>query len=100
VDQQNDFMAELFEGVAGQLVNLGTDDFGEKDYECCRMGDLLHLRLMDMKGEVCLEVVGRDSAEIAEQLVLACFHNISIEHLGALHLQPLDRGLQERKEKE
>ena len=99
MDQEDDFMAVLFEEVAGQLLNIGTDDFGEKDFVGCKMSDLLHLRIKDMKGEVCLEVVGRDSVEIAEQLVLACFHNISIEHLGALHLRPLNRGLQVRKEK-
>ena len=100
MDQEDDFMAMLFEDVAMQLLAVGTDDFGEKDFVGCKMGELLHLRLKDMKGEVCLEVVGGDSLEIAEQLVLACFHNISIEHLGALHLRPLDRGLQVQKEKD
>lgn len=100
MNQGNDFMSQLFEGVAMHLLQVGTDDFGDKDFEGCRMGDLLHLRLRDMKGEVCLEVVGGDDLELAEQLVLACFHNISIEHLGALHQRPLNRGLQARKEKE
>lgn len=97
MNQENDFMAELFEAVALQLLQIGTDDFDEKDFEGCRMDDYFQLRLRDMKGEVCLEVVGEDSADIAEQLVLACFHNISIEHLGALHLRPLNRGLQVQK---
>src|SRR6185369_12568835 len=100
MNEKNDCMGILFEEVAMRLVDIGTDDFGEKEFEGCKMGDLLHLRLRNMKGEVCLQVVGADSLEIAEQLVLSCFHNISIEHLGALQLHPLNRGLQVRKEKE
>jgi len=100
MDQENNFMTELFEGMAMHLLAIGTDDFGDKDFAGCRMGDLLHLQVMDMKGELCLQVVGADSVEVAEQLVLACLHNISIEHLGALHLRPLNRGLQVRKNKE
>jgi hypothetical protein len=58
MDQEDDFMAMLFEDVAMHLLAVGTDDFGEKDFEGCNMGELMHLRLRDMKGEVCLEIVG------------------------------------------
>jgi len=100
MSQESGFMAALFEEAALQLLAIGTDDFGDKDFEGHTTGDLIHLRVRDLKGEVCLQVVGRDSAEIAEQLVLGCLQNISIEHLGALHLRPLIRGLQVRKKKE
>ena len=96
MNDQNEFFEELCFEMAGQLMAIATDDFGEKDFEGVNMGNLLHLQVKDMKGEVCLQVVGGDSGEIAEQLVLACFHNLSIEHLGALHLHPLNRGLQAR----
>lgn len=98
--QENEFARALFEGMAMQLLAIGTDDFGDKDFQGCKMGDLLHLQVADSTGEVCLQVVGGDSDEISEQLVLACLHNISIEHLGALHLHPLKRPLQALRTKE
>ena len=101
MDQQNDFMMpELFQGAAMQLLAIGTDDFADKDFGGCVNGDLLHLQVVDMKGEVLMQVVGGDSVEVAEQLVLGCLQNLSIEHLGALHLRPLNKGLQVRKGKE
>jgi len=96
---ENDFMTAFFQGAAMQLLNIGSDIFDDKDFGGCMLGDLLHLQVLDMKGEVCFQVVGNSAGEAAEQLVLACFHNISIEHLGALHLRPLNRPLQVRKQK-
>ena len=97
MNQENEFMEMLFEAMTTQLMDISTDDFEDKDFVGHVMGDLLHLQVKDSKGEVCLQVVGADSVEVGEQLVLACLHNISIEHLGALHLRPLKRGLQARK---
>lgn len=95
--EENDFMRELFERMSSQLLAIGTGDFCDKDFAVCKNGDFLHLRLLNDKGEECLYVIGKDSYDIAEQLVLACLHNISIERLGALHLRPLKRALQVRK---
>lgn len=88
-------MEELFEAIAMHLMAIGTDDFGDKDFAGMKIGThLMRLKVLNLKGEECLQVVGEDSYELAQQLVLACFHNISIEHLGALHLKPLERALQ------
>ena len=99
MNDENDFMAAFFQEAAMQLLNIGSDNFDDKDFGGCVMGDLFHLQVLDMKGEVCFQVVGKNGSEAAHQLVLACFHNISIEHLGALHQRPLNRPLQVRKEK-
>ena len=90
-------MSAVFEGMASFLLSVGMDDFGEKDFAGLYNGSLLTLQVKDMKGELGLQVVGKDSVELAEELVLACLHNISIEHLGALHLRQLNKGLQVHK---
>lgn len=89
---------EFFEAMAGHIMALGTDDFDDKDFGGEKIGNhLLRLRVLNLKGEQCLQVFGADSIELAEQLVLACLQNISIEHLGALHLKPLNSALQVQK---
>jgi len=92
-------MQELFEGMAMHLVAIGTDDFGDKDFAGFVVNkSVMHLQVLNEEGEECLQVVGENSLELAEQLVLACLHNISVEHLGALHLKPLNRALHVKKE--
>jgi hypothetical protein len=89
---------EVFESMTTHLMTLATDEFGDKDFCGQVLGDhLVRLQVINDKVEECLEVVGADSLEVAEQLVLACFHNLSIEHLGALHLKPLNVPLQASK---
>jgi len=91
-------MEEFFEAMAGHIIAVGTDDFEDKDFGGEKLGDhLMRLQVLTMKGEQCLQVFGKDSRELAEQLVLACLQNLSIEHLGALHLKPLNTPLQVRK---
>jgi hypothetical protein len=91
-------MEEFFEAMAGHIMALGTDDFEDKDFCGEKIGaDLLRLQVLSLKGEQFLQVFGKDSQEIAEQLVLACLQNLSIEHLGALQLKPLNSPLQVRK---
>ena len=97
--QEEDFMKTLLTEMTMQLLAIGTDDFGDKDFGGMVMGNLMHLEVRNLQDEVCLQVVGTNTLELAEQLVLACFHNLSIEHLGALHMRPLQRGLQVRREK-
>ena len=88
-------MEEFFEAMAGHIMAVGTDDFEDKDFGGEKIGDnLLRLQVINMKGEQCLQVFGEDSLELAQQLVLACLQNVSIEHLGALHLKPLNSPLQ------
>lgn len=94
-------MEEFFEAMAGHIMALGTDDFEDKDFGGEKIGDhLMRLQVLNLKGEQCLQVFGGDSLELAQQLVLACLQNVSIEHLGALHLKPLNSPLQVRKESE
>jgi hypothetical protein len=91
---------EFFEAMAGHILRLGTDDFEDKDFAGQKIReDLLILQVLNLKGEKMLQVFGGDSIELAEQLVLACLQNLSIEHLGALHLKPLNSPLQVQKEK-
>ena len=90
-------MTAVLEEVSLNLLAVGMDDWGEKSFEACSSGEMLHLRVRNCDGEVALKVVGRDIDELGEQLVLACLHNISAEQLGALHARPLKRGLQVQK---
>jgi hypothetical protein len=92
--QEELHMEGVLESMALFLIGLAMDNYGEKALGGCSNGQNLTLKIVDDKGEVGLQVVGADSCELAEQLVLACFHNLSIEHLGALHLQPLNSNLQ------
>jgi hypothetical protein len=94
-------MEELFHAMAVHLVTLATDEFGDKDF-CGQMigNQAIRLQVLNDKGDKCLQVVGNDSLEVAQQMVLACFHNLSIEHLGALHLKPLNVHLQVGKDNE
>lgn len=78
--------AQLYESVALYIVALGLDDNDEKDFEAVLLDKYVHVQVRDLKGEVWLKVVGKDYNELGEQLVLACLHNISEEHLGALHV--------------
>ena len=94
-------MEEFFEAMSGHIVALGTDDFEDKDFGGEKISDaLMRLQVISLKGEQLLQVYGGDSDELAEQLVLACLQNVSIEHLGALHLKPLNTPLQVRKDNE
>ena len=91
-------MEEFFEAMSGHILALGTDNFEDKDFAGEKIGDhLMRLLVYNLKGEQCLQVFGGDSLELAEQLVLACLQNLSIEHLGALHLKPLNSPLQVQK---
>jgi len=90
---------QFLEAMALQLVAIATDNFEEKDVVLHKQGGLAHLDFRALDGEVLLKVVGKDSKELAEQLLLACFHNLSIEHLGALHLKPLNSSLQSQSGK-
>ncbi|WP_183356748.1 hypothetical protein [Geomonas silvestris] len=85
---------QFYEAMAMHLVQVATDNFEEKDIGLMVQGDLIHLEFRALDGELLLKVVGKDSEEVANQLLLACFHNLSIEHLGALHLKPLNSSLQ------
>ncbi|MBJ6726676.1 hypothetical protein [Geomesophilobacter sediminis] len=87
----------LLESIALSLLSLGMDDHREKGFEMCRMGDLTHVRVTDAEGEVAFQVCGKTVDELGDQLMLACLHNLSIEHLGALHLKPLNRPLRVKK---
>ena len=89
---------EFFEAMSSHIMTLGTDDFEDKDFAGEKIGDhLMRLQVFNLKGEQFLQVFGGDSLELAEQLVLACLQNLSIEHLGALHLKPLSSPLQVQK---
>ena len=86
-----EFMGSVMREVAFYLIELGTDDPGEKQLQTCQSGDLLHLRLKDSQGKVCLQVAAEEPEEMAWQVLLAALHNISIEKLNALHKRPLRR---------
>lgn len=91
------FMGSAMQGVALHLLEIATNDIGAKGFETCRSGDLIHLRVRNSKDEVCLQVAGKDTIELADELVLACLQNISIKQLSALHQRPLNRPLQVAK---
>ena len=97
MDNEEVPMAAVFEAMALSLLSLAMDDPGEKDFTGRADGDLLTLQVGDPSGEACLLVVGMGSAELAEELVLACLHNISVERLGALQLRELNRGVLARR---
>ncbi|HJV64920.1 MAG TPA: hypothetical protein VJ550_04230 [Geomonas sp.] len=99
-DYFQEMMSAVLEEMALNLLALGLEDWEEKSFEACRSGELIHLRVRNCEGEVVLKVAGSGVDDLAEQLVLACLHNVSTEQLGALHRRPLNRGLQVQKRKQ
>lgn len=89
----NELMKAVMQGMSWQLVELATGDEGPKDVQTRQSGDLGHLRIRDGQGKVLFQVSGKNSGELAWQLVLACLHNITIDQLKALHKRPLKRAL-------
>jgi len=92
-------MGEVMKSMSLYLLQLATDDEGPKLFETCKSGEVMHLRVKNSEGEVCLQVSGKDVYELAWQYVLHCFHNISIDELKALHKRPLRRALEVKKGK-
>lgn len=93
------FMRAVMQGMTLNLLELATGDDGPKEFQSRPSGDLVHLRVKNDKGEVCLQISGKDTGALGGQFVLNCFHNISIEQLRTLHKRPLKRGLQVQKGK-
>ena len=101
MSQENfeELMNEVIKGVALHLLEIGSNDPGGKSFDTCRSGELMHLRVKNSKNEVCFQVSGKETGELAHELVLACLHATSIEQLCAMHKQPLKRALQVQKGK-
>jgi len=93
-------MGAVMQGMTLHLLELATGDDGPKEFQTCRSGDLIHLRVKNTKGEVCLQVAGKDTGDLGGQFMLTCLRNISIEQLRDLHKLPLKRALQVKKGKE
>lgn len=92
-------MGSVMQGMTLHLLEIATGDDGPKEFQTCNSGGLVHLRVKNGKGEVCLQVAGKNMSDLGWQLVLTCFHNISIEDLRGLHKCPLKRALQVKKGK-
>lgn len=60
----------------------------------CVSGGMMHLRVKNPAGVVLYQVSGKDPGELADQLGLACFHDLSPDRLRELHHQPLSQGVQ------
>ena len=82
-------MAEVSDTMARYLLALGVGHNEDTDIEVNICGGVMHMRVKDLEGDVVLSVVGESSEELGAQLALACLHNISVEHLGVLHREPL-----------
>jgi hypothetical protein len=91
------FMGAVVQGMALHLMELATGDEGSKGFLTRNSGDLRHLRVRDSQGTVLFQVSGKDTGELAWQLVLACLHKISIDQLKVLHKRPLKRPLEVAK---
>ena len=89
-----EFMGSVMERMTWHLVQIAIDDPEDTNFETCRSGGQMHLRVKNSKNEVCLQVSGKDIHEVASQLVLACLHNISIEKLREFHKRRPKRVLQ------
>jgi len=87
-------LTEVLETMGRYLLALGVGDNEETTIEARVCGQVMRVRVIDSEGEVALSVVGADSEEVGAQLALACLQNLSIEHLGALHMEPLNGVLQ------
>jgi len=93
------FMRAVMQGMTLHLLELATGDDGPKEFKTCPSGDLVHMRVKNDKGEVCLQVSGKDTGALGWQFVLSCLHKISIEQLMTLHKRPLKRALEVKKGK-
>lgn len=82
-------IAKLYECVALNFMSLVIDLEEEKTFEAVKLGEDVHLKVRADSGEVLLDVVGEDYNELGDQLVLACLHKLSSDHLGALHHRPM-----------
>jgi len=90
-DKTDDLVKTVLQGMGLALLSLGTDDSQGSDLELGRGGELIHLKVRDSKGKLAFHVSGHDSEEVGRQLGLACLHKVSVEHLDALHLRPLNQ---------
>jgi len=97
-EQTEDLVRAVHEGMGLYLLALGTDQRFEGDVSLCNHGEVGDLVVYEANGEVAFRIVGKDSVDMGRQLGLACLQNVSIEHLGALHLRPLNKPVQ-RQEK-
>jgi hypothetical protein len=88
-----EFMGSVMQGVALHLMAIATGDEGPKAIESRVSGELKHLRVKDSQGTVRFQVSGKNTGELAWQLVLASLHKISIDQLKAFHKVPLKRTL-------
>lgn len=91
------FMGAVTQGMALNLMELATGDEGSKEFLTQDSGELRHLRVRDSQGTVLFQVAGKDTGELAWQLVLACLHKMSIDELKVLHKRPLKRPLEVAK---
>lgn len=82
-------VAKLYESIALNFMSLVIDLDEERNFEGMKLGDDVHLKVRTDSGEVLLDVVGEDYNELGEQLVLACLHKLSGDHLGTLHHRPM-----------
>jgi len=89
----NQLMRSVMQGMSLHLVELATGYEGPKEFQTRRSGELGHIRIRNDQGEVLFQVSGKDTGELAWQLVLACLHKISIDELKAIHKRPLRRAL-------
>jgi len=90
----NQMMRAVMQGMSLHLMEVATGDEGPKEFLTRRSGDLGHIRIKNGQGEVLFQVSGKDTGELAWQLVLACLHKISIDELKVFHKRPLRRALQ------
>jgi hypothetical protein len=89
-----ELMRMVMQGMSLHLMELATGDDGPKEFLTRRSGDLGHIRVQNGKGEVLFQISGKNTGELAWQLVLACLHKMSIDQLKVLHKRPLNRALQ------
>ena len=84
-------VSKLYESIALYFMSLVIDLDEERTFEAVKLGEDVHLKVRADSGEVLLNVVGEDYNELGDQLVLACLHKLSADHLGTLHHRPMQK---------
>lgn len=81
------------------LLGLVLGD-SEAGFELYNVGDTAHLKVCNESRKVVAHVVGNNTGDIAEQLALAVFHDVTVDQLRAVHRWELNKPMRLQKDKE
>ena len=83
---------KLWDSVAHNVLELGLRDGGDKDFNIVQLGDDVHIKVSGVITNAEISIVGEpEYNDLAQQLVLACLHNLTPGDLAELSLKEVYR---------